>query len=60
MRILGDQTEYIVVKNNTPISWKFVKQIVTAIFANHLELIFFHKATKEAMWLRTMHKIIVE
>jgi hypothetical protein len=54
------QTGYIFLKNNAPISWKSMKQIVTATSANHSELIVFHEATREAVWLRTMHKIITE
>ena len=52
------QTGYIFLKNNAPISWKSVKQTITATSANHSELVVFHEATREAVWLRTMHKII--
>lgn len=31
-----------------------------ATSANHSELITFHEATREAVWLRNMHKIIME
>ena len=34
--------------------------IVAATSANHSELIAFHEATREAVWLHTMHKIITE
>jgi hypothetical protein len=54
------QTGYIFLKNNAPISWKLVKQTVTTTSTNHLELIAFHEATQEAVWLRQMHKIITE
>jgi hypothetical protein len=54
------QTGYIFLKNNAPISWKSVKHIVTATSTNHSELIAFHEATREAVWLRTTHKIITE
>ena len=33
---------------------------VAATSANHLELIAFHEATREVVWLRTLHKIITE
>jgi hypothetical protein len=46
------QTGYIFLKNNAPISWKSVKQTVTATSTNHSELIAFHEATREAIWLR--------
>ena len=52
------QSEYIFCKNNALISWKSMKQTVTTTSTNHLELIVFHKAMSEAMWLRTMHMII--
>ena len=37
-----------------------MKQIVTATSLNHSELIAFYEATKEAIWLRNMLKIILE
>lgn len=52
------QTGYIFLRNNAPISWKSVKQTVTATSTNHAELIAFHEATREVVWLRTIDKII--
>ena len=52
------QTGYIFLKNNAPISWKFVKQTITATSANHSKLIVFHEATRETVWLHTMRMII--
>ena len=49
------QTGYIFHKNNAPISWKSMKQTVTATSANHLELIVFHEATMEAVYMVTHH-----
>ena len=54
------QTGYIFLQNNAPISWKFIKQTVTATSTNHSELIAFHEATREAVWLRNLHKLIME
>ena len=54
------QTWYIFLKNNAPISWKSQKQTITATSANHSEIITFHEATREAMWLQTVNKIILE
>ena len=54
------QIGYIFLKNNAPISWKSVKPIVTAMSPNHSELIVFLEATKEAVWLQSMNKIILE
>jgi hypothetical protein len=53
------QTGYIFLKNNAPIVWKSVKQTVTATSTNHSELIAFHEATREAVWLRNMNQIIL-
>ena len=54
------QTGYIFLKNNAPIFWKSVKQTVIATSSNHSKLIAFHEVTKEALWLRSMNKIILE
>src|SRR5665648_19862 len=40
------------------LTWKYVKQTVTATSTNHAELIAFHEASREAVWLRTMEEII--
>ena len=39
------QTGYIFIKNGAPISWKSVKQTVTATSTNHAKLIAFHEAS---------------
>jgi hypothetical protein len=49
------QTGYIFLHNNAPISWKSVKQTITTTSTNHSELIAFHEATREAIWLRNVH-----
>ena len=54
------QTGYIFLKNGAPISWKSVKQTITATSTNHAELIALHEAAREAVWLRTMVKVISE
>lgn len=54
------QTCYIFLKNGAPISWKSTKQTVTATSTNHAELLAFHEATRECVWLRTMEHIIVD
>ena len=54
------QTGYIFLKNNALITWKSVKQTVTATSTNHSELVAFHEAAREAIWLRNMDKIIRE
>ena len=52
------QTGYIFLKNGTPVSWKSMKQSVTATSTNHAELIAFHEATRELVRLRTMKRLI--
>ena len=52
------QTGYIFIKNNAPITWKSVKQTVTATSTNHSELVAFHEAAREVVWLRNMNKLI--
>ena len=54
------QTGYIFLRVGAPISWKSMKQTVMATSTNHLELLAFHKAMRELVWLRKMHRIISE
>lgn len=52
------QTGYIFIKNGAPICWRSTKQTITATSTNHAELLAFHEATREAVWLRTMQTAI--
>lgn len=54
------QTGYIFLKNGAPISWKSVKQTITATSTNHAELMALHETAREAVWLRTMVQAISE
>ena len=54
------QTGYIFIKNRAPISWKSSKQTVTATSTNHAELLAFHEACREVVWLRTMQGILAK
>jgi hypothetical protein len=54
------QTGYIFLKNGAPISWKSTKQTVTATSTNHAELLAFHEAARECVWLRTMERILMQ
>ena len=54
------QTGYIFIKNNAPISWKSSKQTITATSTNHSELLAFHEATRELVWLHAMDKLIMQ
>ena len=51
-------TGYIFLKCGAPISCKSTKQTVTATSTNHAELLAFHEAARETMWLRTMERIL--
>ena len=52
------QTGYVFLKCGAPISWKSTKQTVTITFTNHAELLAFHEAARECVWLRTMERIV--
>jgi hypothetical protein len=52
------QTGYIFIKCGAPISWKSTKQTTTATSTNHAELLAFHEAARESVWLRTMDQIL--
>ena len=52
------QMGYIFIKNNAPITWKSLKQTVTATSTNHSELVAFHEAAREVVWLRNMNELI--
>ena len=52
------QTGYIFHKCGAPISWKSTKQTVTATSTNHVELLVFHEAARERVWLQTIERII--
>ena len=54
------QTCYIFIKNRALISWKSVKQTMTTTSTNHAELLAFHKASKEMVWLRMMQEILTK
>ena len=48
---------YIFIKNEAPVSWKSAKQIVMVTSTNHAELLVFHEASREVVWLQTMQGI---
>ena len=53
------QIDYIFIKNGAPISWKSVKPSMTATSTNQAELIAFHEASRELVWLHTMERIVM-
>ena len=52
------QIGYIFIKNGATVSWKSVKQTVTATSTNHVELIAFHEVLRELVWLHTMERLV--
>ena len=54
------QSGYIFLRVGAPVSWKSVKQTIIATSTNHSELIAFHEATRKLVWLRKVHRIIIE
>ncbi|XP_057811773.1 secreted RxLR effector protein 161-like [Salvia miltiorrhiza] len=54
------QTGYVFTCGGTAISWKSVKQSLTATSSNHSELIAIHEASRECVWLRNMTSYIQE
>ena len=60
MAVGKSQTGYLFLKNGAPISWKSTKQTITAISTNHAELLAFHEAARECVWLRSMENIMME
>ena len=41
-------------------SWKSVKQTMTATSTNHAKLIAFHEASRELVWLCTVERIVLQ
>lgn len=46
-------------ENNAPVSWKSVKETVMATSTNHSQLLAFHEASRELVWLQTMDDLIM-
>uniref|UniRef100_A0A7N2R559 Uncharacterized protein n=1 Tax=Quercus lobata TaxID=97700 RepID=A0A7N2R559_QUELO len=47
------QTGYLFTYENTAISWRSVKQTISATSSNHAEIIAIHEASRECVWLRS-------
>ena len=54
------QTGYLFTCGNTAISWRSVKQTISATSSNHLEIIAIHEASRECVWLRSVIQHIQE
>jgi hypothetical protein len=53
------QTGYVFLRHGAAISWKSVKQTITATSSNHAEVIALHEASRECIWLRSVDKFIL-
>ena len=54
------QTGYVFTYGETAISWRSVKQTLTATSSNHSEILAIHEASRECIWLRSMIQLIRE
>jgi hypothetical protein len=54
------QTGYLFTYGNTAISWRSVKQTISATSSNHSEIIAIHEASRECVWLRSVIQHIQE
>jgi len=54
------QTGYVFTYGGTAISWRSVKQTLTATSSNHSEILAIHEASRECIWLRSMIQHIRE
>ena len=56
--IAKSQTGYVFLCYGAAISWKSVKQTITATSSNHAKIIALHQASRECIWLRSIDKFI--
>uniref|UniRef100_A0A2N9IV50 Reverse transcriptase Ty1/copia-type domain-containing protein n=1 Tax=Fagus sylvatica TaxID=28930 RepID=A0A2N9IV50_FAGSY len=54
------QTGYLFTCGDTAISWRSVKQTISATSSNHSEIIAIHEASRECVWLRSVIQHIRE
>ncbi|KAG7557098.1 Reverse transcriptase RNA-dependent DNA polymerase [Arabidopsis suecica] len=48
------QTGYVFTHGGTAISWRSMKQTISATSSNHAEILEIHEASRECVWLRSM------
>ena len=48
------RTGYVFTCGNTAISWRSIKQTLTATSSNHFEIIALHEPSRECVWLRSV------
>ncbi|GJY76629.1 hypothetical protein Tco_0481745 [Tanacetum coccineum] len=54
------QTGYVFTSSNTAISWRSVKQTMSATSSNHVEILAINEASQEGVWLRSVIQLIRE
>ena len=54
------QTGYLFTYGNTAISWRSIKQTISATSSNHAEIITVHEASSECVWLKLIIQHIRE
>ena len=54
------QTGYVFTYGGTAISWRSMKQTITATSSNHAEILAIHEASRECVWLRSVTQHIRE
>lgn len=52
------QTGYVFLCGGTAISWRSMKQTITATSSNHAELLAIHETSRECVWLRSVIQYI--
>ena len=53
------QTGYLFTSGGTVISWRSMKQTITATSPNHAEILALHEASRECVWLRSVIQCIL-
>jgi len=48
------QTGYVSLRHGAAISWKSIKQTITATSSNHAKIIVLHETSRECIWLRSI------
>ena len=54
------QTGYVFTCGGTAISWRSMKQTISATSSNHAEILAIHEASRECVWLRSVIQHIRE
>ena len=54
------QIEYLFTYGNTAISWRSIKQTISATSSNHAKIIAVHEASSECVWLKSIIQHIRE